>query len=116
MLTAQMLDDAAFFAAQSLESQNFVVTTSFTTYITKAVSPSSKVTHLVSTGRVTSASRSLIVAEAVVTTMDGTEVGRGSGTFMPHPKFLLSAIPFYADDEAHPFVSDDVALKNVEKK
>ena len=39
----KMLDDAAFFAAQSLNSDNFVVTTSFTTYITRWIA--STVTH-----------------------------------------------------------------------
>ena len=33
----KLLDDAAFFAAQSLNPTHFVVTTSFTSYITKVV-------------------------------------------------------------------------------
>ncbi|MGB2427754.1 MAG: PaaI family thioesterase, partial [Alteromonas sp.] len=33
----KMLDDAAFFAANSLETDVFVLTTSFTTYITRPV-------------------------------------------------------------------------------
>ena len=33
----KMLDDAAFFAANSLEDQVFVLTTSFTTYLTRPV-------------------------------------------------------------------------------
>ncbi len=34
----KMLDDAAFFAAASLERTSFVVTTTFTTYLTRPVS------------------------------------------------------------------------------
>ena len=34
----KMLDDAAFFAANSLEPEVFVLTTSFTTYITRPIS------------------------------------------------------------------------------
>ena len=104
----KMLDDAAFFAAQSINTEHFVVTTSFTTYITRVVTPD--VPHLVSTGTVTSATKSLLVAEAVVCTPDGTEVGRGSGTFMPHPKFRLDMIPVYEDPEKHPFTEEDTVL------
>ena len=102
------LDDAAFFAAQSTNPTHFVVTTSFTTYITRPVDPL-VVPYLVSTGKVTTASKSLIIAESDVTQPDGVEVGRGSGTFMPHPKFLLEKIPRYSDDAAFPFVDDEDA-------
>ena len=105
-----MLDDACFFAAQSTNLTQFVATTSFTTYITKPVVPEA-VPHLIAEGNVVSASKSLIIAEGVVRTPDGTEVGRGSGTFMPHPKFELASIPFYADDGAHPFTDEDELLE-----
>jgi acyl-coenzyme A thioesterase PaaI-like protein len=104
----KMLDDACFFAAQSINSTHFVVTTSFTTYITRPVVPDD--VHLVSNGVVTSASKSLILAEAVMCLPDGTEVGRGSGTFMPHPKFELHKIASYADEAAFPFVDEDAPL------
>ena len=93
----KMLDDAAFFAAQSVNTEQFVVTTSFNTYITRPVIASDDIPRVVSTGRVTSASKSLILAEAVMTLPDGTEVARGSGTFMPHPKFSLQMLPTYSD-------------------
>lgn len=66
----KMLDDASFFAAQSINSTHFVVTTSFTTYITRPVVANADVQHLVAIGRVTSASRSLILAEAVMSLPD----------------------------------------------
>lgn len=74
----KLLDDAAFFAANSLVKDTFVLTTSFTVYLTRPVTGGT----LTSRGRVASATKSLIVAEAVVTNDDGKEVGRGSGTFM----------------------------------
>ena len=107
----KLLDDAAFFAAQSMNPTHFVVTTSFTSYITKVVVPA-KVPTLTSTGTVTSSTKGLILAEAVLRTPDGTEVARGSGTFMPHPKFLLNKIPVYADGETYPFTDEDVLLED----
>lgn len=104
------LDDAAFFAAQSTNRSAFVVTTSFTTYLTRAVDPT-VVPFLRATGTVVSATRSLIVAESVVVQPDGVEVGRGSGTFMPHPKFQLGSMPLYNDDDAHPFTEEDAPLE-----
>ena len=106
----KMLDDAAFFAAQSLNHENFVVTTSFTTYITRPVVASNEISHLISEGVVTSSSKSLVLAEAVMRLPDGTEVGRGSGTFMPHPKFALQSIPMYGDENQYPFSDEDGVL------
>ena len=106
----KMLDDACFFAAQSTNSSNFVVTTSFTTYITRPVVASNEISHLISEGVVTSASKSLVLAEAVMRLPDGTEVGRGSGTFMPHPKFALPSIPMYGDEDEYPFSDEDGVL------
>ena len=105
----ELLDDAAFFAAQSMNPTHFVVTTSFTSYITKVVVPA-KVPTLTSTGTVTSSTKGLILAEAVLRTPDGTEVARGSGTFMPHPKLELALVPPYVDDEKFPFIEEDDPL------
>ena len=146
----KMLDDACFFAAQSTNRDHFVVTTSFTTYITRPVVPD-QTPFLIAEGTVVSASsetargfetrpcasnappclciawlrkrlvphegphprasESLIIAEGVVKTPDGLEVGRGSGTFMPHPKMELPKVPFYADDEAYPLIDEDQVLE-----
>jgi uncharacterized protein (TIGR00369 family) len=81
----KMLDDAAFFAANSLEREVFVLTTSFTTYLTRPVS----VGVLRSVGRVVHQSKSQFIAEAVVFNSAGVEVGRGSGIFV-RGKFPLS--------------------------
>ena len=48
------LDDAAFFAANSLEQEVFVLTTSFTTYITRPISTG----QMIARGRVVNRNRS----------------------------------------------------------
>ena len=74
----KMLDDAAFFAANSLEREVFVLTTSFTTYLTRPVSSG----RLRSVGRVVNRNKSQFIAEAVVHDSKGNEIGRGSGVFV----------------------------------
>ncbi len=72
----KMLDDAAFFAASSLERDVFVLTTSFNTYLTRPISAG----RIRSVGRVVN--KSQFIAEAVAYDADGNEIGRGSGLFM----------------------------------
>ncbi len=74
----KMLDDAAFFAANSLEHEVFVLTTSFTTYLTRPVSSGT----LRALGRVVNRNKLQFIAEAVLTDSEGNEVGRGNGVFM----------------------------------
>ena len=74
----KMLDDAAFFAANSLEEEFFVLTTSFTTYITRPVSSG----RLRAIGKVVNSNKSQFIAESVVYDSNGIEVGRGSGVFI----------------------------------
>ena len=83
----KMLDDAAFFAANSLEREVFVLTTSFTTYLTRPISSG----RLRSVGRVVDRNRSQLIAEAVVSDSEGNEVGRGSGVFVRSKLPLIEA-------------------------
>ena len=89
-VTFKMLDDAAFFAASSLVEDVFVLTTSFTTYLTRPISDG----HLRSVGCVVNQNRSQIIAEAVVYDAEGREVGRGSGVFV-RSKIALANISAY---------------------
>jgi uncharacterized protein (TIGR00369 family) len=89
----KLLDDACFFAASSLVEDVFVLTTSFTTYLTRPVSAGT----MTARGRVVHAGRSVLLAEAVVTDGDGQEVGRGNGAFMKS-RIPLSPEIGYADD------------------
>ena len=74
----KMLDDAAFFAAASLEREVFVLTTAFTTYLTRPVSAG----LIRSEGRVVNRTKSQFIAEAVARDGDGREIARGSGLFV----------------------------------
>lgn len=74
----KMLDDAAFFAASSLEREVFVLTTAFTTYLTRPVSEG----RLRAVGKVVNHNRTQFIAEAVLTDDQGRELARGSGVFV----------------------------------
>ena len=73
------LDDAAFFAANSLVDDSFMLTASFNLYLTRPISEG----EMKATGRVVHRSRRFFVAESVLVDSDGQEIARGSGTFMP---------------------------------
>lgn len=74
----KMLDDAAFYAANSLVSDRFLLTTGFNLHFTKPLR-SGKVT---AEGRWVSGKRRVFVAEAHLVDEEGEEIGRGTGTFM----------------------------------
>ena len=86
----KMLDDAAFFAASALEREVFVLTTSFTTHLTRPVSSG----LLRSVGRVVNQNKSQLIAEAIVYDAQGNEVGRGSGIFV-RGRVPLREVPGY---------------------
>ena len=88
----KMLDDAAYFAVASQERECFVVTTSFTTYLTRPISSG----ELHCEGRVVNSNRSQWIAEAVLRDGKGREIGRGNGVFVRSKK-RLAELPSYAD-------------------
>ncbi len=73
------LDDAAFFAVQSLVEDVFMLTVSFTVYLTRPVKGGEMRAH----GRVVHTSPRLFVAESQVSDQRGRQIAHGSGTFMP---------------------------------
>lgn len=73
------LDDATFFAAQSLATDFFLVTSSFQLYFLRPVSEG----QLLARGEVVSRSKRLYIAEGVLLDSRGKEVARGTGAFMP---------------------------------
>lgn len=74
----KMLDDAAFFAANSLETEVFVLTTSFTTYLTRPVSEG----KMKAIGKVVNKNNSQFIVEAIVYDEQEREIGRGNGIFV----------------------------------
>jgi uncharacterized protein (TIGR00369 family) len=85
------LDDAAFFAVNSLVEDVFVLTVTFTTYLTGPISEGA----MHARGHVVHAARSFFVAESVVCDTDGKEIGRGSGPFTRSRIHLTPEIGYY---------------------
>ena len=89
----KMLDDAAFYAANSLVTDRFLLTTSFNLFFSKPV----RAGIVVAEGRWVSGRRRVFVAEARLVDEAGDEIGRGTGTFM-RSRIPLSGLPGYAVD------------------
>ncbi len=74
----KMLDDAAFYAANSLVSDRFLLTTGFNLHFTKPL----RTGKVIAEGRWISGKRRVFIAEAHLVDEEGDEIGRGTGTFM----------------------------------
>jgi uncharacterized protein (TIGR00369 family) len=71
------VDDAAYFATQSLVPEVFVLTTHLSVYLTRPITDG----RICSRGRVTFVSRNIIHAEAILTNEKDEEIGRGTASF-----------------------------------
>ena len=74
----KMMDDAAFYACNSLVSDRFLLTTAFNLNFTRPL----KSGPVVAEGRWISGKRRVFVGEARLVLADGEEAARGTGTFM----------------------------------
>ena len=90
----KMLDYAAFYAANTLATDRFLLTTSFNLHFTKPV----RAGKVVAEGRWISGRRRVLVAEARLVDSSGEEIGRGTGTFM-RSRIPLSSLPGYVPAE-----------------
>ncbi len=88
----KMLDDAAFYAANTLASDRFLLTTSFNLHFTKPVRKG----KVIAEGRWVSGRRRVFVAESRLVDKDGDEIGRGTGTFM-RSHIALSGLSGYSE-------------------
>ncbi|WP_336987589.1 PaaI family thioesterase [Altererythrobacter aquiaggeris] len=86
----KMLDDAAFYAANTLVTDRFLLTTSFNLHFSKPV----RAGDVTAFGRWVSGRRRVLVAESRLVDADGEEIGRGTGTFM-RSRIPLSTLPGY---------------------
>jgi uncharacterized protein (TIGR00369 family) len=84
------MDDAAFFAANSVVEDVFVLTTSFNLHLLRPV----KEGTLIAKGKLVSVTRNLLIADAELKDDQGRLVGRGTGSFMKS-KMLLANVPGY---------------------
>lgn len=87
----KMLDDAAFYAANTLVTDRFLLTTSFNLHFTKPVREG----VVVAEGRWVSGRKRVFVAEARLVDAEGDEIGRGTGTFMKS-RIPLSSLAGYS--------------------
>jgi acyl-coenzyme A thioesterase PaaI-like protein len=74
----KMMDDAAFYACNSLVSDRFLLTTAFNMVFTQPL----RAGPVIAEGRWISGKRRVFVGEARLLLPDGEEAGRGTGTFM----------------------------------
>ena len=87
----KMMDDAAFYAANSLVTDRFLLTTAFNLLFTRPIVEG----RVVAEGRWVSGRRRVLVAEARLIGPDGEEAARGTGTFM-RSRIPLSSLKGYA--------------------
>jgi len=87
----KMLDDAAFYAANSLVTDHFLLTTAFNLLFTRPI----KRGPVIAEGRWISGKRRVFVADARLIDADGEEAARGTGTFM-RSRIPLASLPGYA--------------------
>lgn len=86
----KMLDDAAFYAANSLVTDRFLLTTAFTLLFTQPLG----VGPVIAEGRWTNGRRRVFNADARLLDKHGEEVARGTGTFM-RSRIPLATLPGY---------------------
>ncbi|MGH6786591.1 MAG: PaaI family thioesterase [Novosphingobium sp.] len=87
----KMLDDAAFYAANTLVTDRFLLTTAFNLHFTKPV----RAGRVIAEGRWISGRKRVLVAESRLIDEEGEEIGRGTGTFM-RSRIALSSLEGYA--------------------
>ena len=86
----KMLDDAAFYAANSLVTDRFLLTTAYNLLLTKPL----RAGPVIAEGRWVSGHRRVFVAEARLIDAEGEEAARGTGTFM-RSQIPLAGLPGY---------------------
>lgn len=86
----KMLDDAAFYACNSLVTDRFLLTTAFNLLFTRPLGPG----PVIAEGRWVSGQRRVFVAEARLIDASGEEAARGTGTFMKS-RIALAGLPGY---------------------
>lgn len=89
----KMMDDAAFYACNSLVTDRFLLTTAFNLLFTRPLRGG----EVVAEGRWASGKRRVLVGEARLVDADGEEAGRGTGTFM-RSHIPLAGLPGYRAD------------------
>jgi len=87
----KMLDDAAFYAANTMITDRFLLTSAFNLHLTKPLRGGTAIAE----GRWISGRRRVLVAESRLIDADGEEAARGTGTFV-RSRIALSSLAGYA--------------------
>lgn len=90
----KMLDDAAFYAANTHITDRFLLTTSFNLHFSRPIRQG----EVIAEGRWISGRRRVLVAESRLIDADGEEISRGTGTFM-RSHIPLSSLSGYSPPE-----------------
>ena len=84
------MDDAGYFAVNSLVTDCMVLTSSFNCYLTRAITSG----VITAKGQVKHAGRKLYLAEVVLSDASGETAGRGSGVYMPSGMSLVEEMGY----------------------
>ncbi|HYJ28857.1 MAG TPA: PaaI family thioesterase [Allosphingosinicella sp.] len=87
----KMMDDAAFYACNSMVTDRFLLTTAFNLNFTRPLRSG----PVVAEGRWVSGKRRVFVGDARLIDADGEEAARGTGTFM-RSHIPLAGLPGYS--------------------
>ena len=100
-----MMDDAAFYACNSMVSDRFLLTTAFNLVFTRPL----KAGPVIAEGRWVSGKRRVFVGEARLILPDGEEAARGTGTFM-RSHIPLSSLDGYRPALMQPRLASSVLV------
>ena len=87
----KMMDDAAFYACNSMVTDRFLLTTAFNLHFTRPMKPGQASAE----GRWISGRRRVLIADAHIVGPDGEEAARGTGTFL-RSHISLSSLAGYS--------------------
>jgi len=86
----KLLDDAGYFAANSVIEDVFLLTSSFNVNLIRPVTSGT----IKAVGKLKSQSKNLLIAEATIYNEEGKEVAFGTGTFMKSGVVLTPEIGY----------------------
>ncbi|OEK02262.1 hypothetical protein BFP97_12365 [Roseivirga sp. 4D4] len=86
----KLLDDAAYFAAASIEPTYFLLTKTYTIHFKRPV----EIDELTATGEVISEGNGVIVSRSVITNSAGKVVAEGEGQFVRSKKLLIDQVGY----------------------
>lgn len=86
----KLLDDSAFFAANSIVEDVFVLTANYTIYLTEPISTGT----LIAKGKLVHATRSQFIGESILYNDQEKEIARGSGVYIRSKTHLSSEMGY----------------------